>query len=32
MTVYVGMNLHKESFTLADYTNKKEQAENVQRT
>ena len=26
-TVYVGMDVHKESFTLACYTNEKEEAE-----
>ena len=31
-TVYVGMDVHKESFTLACYTNEKEEAEYVQRT
>ena len=31
-TVYVGMDIHKESFTLACYTNEKEEAEYVQRT
>ena len=30
--VYVGMDVHKESFTLACYTNEKEEAEYVQRT
>ena len=30
-TVYVGMDVHKESFTLASYTNEKEEAEYVQR-
>ena len=31
-TVYVGMDVHKESFTLACYTNENEKAEYVQRT
>ncbi len=31
-TVFVGMDVHKESFTLACYTNEKEEAEYVQRT
>ena len=31
-TVYVGMDVHKESFSLACYTNEKEEAEYVQRT
>ncbi len=31
-TVYVGMDVHKESFTLACYTNEKEEAEYVQKT
>lgn len=31
-TVYVGMDVHKESFTLVCYTNEKEEAEYVQRT
>ena len=31
-TVYVGMDVHKESFTLACYTNEKESAEYIQRT
>ena len=31
-TVYVGMDVHKESFTLACYTNEKEKAEHVQKT
>ena len=31
-TVYVGMDVHKESFTLACYTNEKEKAEYVQKT
>ncbi len=30
-TVYVGMDVHKESFTLACYTNEKEEAEYVQK-
>lgn len=31
-TVYVGMDVHKESFTLSCYTNEKEKAEYIQRT
>ena len=31
-TVYVGMDVHKESFTLACYTNEKEKTEYIQRT
>ena len=31
-TVYVGMDVHKESFTLACYTNEKEMAEYPQKT
>ena len=30
-TVYVGMDVHKESFSLCCYTNEKEQAENPQK-
>ena len=30
-TVYVGMDVHKDSFTLASYTNEKEEAEYVHR-
>jgi len=31
-TVYVGMDVHKESFLLAWYTNDKEEAEYIQKT
>ena len=31
-TVFVGMDVHKESFSLACYTNEKEEVEYVQRT
>ena len=30
-TVYVGMDVHKESFSLCCYTNEKEQAEYCQK-
>ena len=31
-TVYIGMDVHKKSFTLACYTKEKEKAEHIQRT